>query len=242
LDNAATTQKPQAVLDAIVEYYRTTNANVHRGAYDLAIRATEAYEAARAKLAEFVNAWAPEGVVFTRGTTSDQPGGGLVWPCQREGWRQRGGHRDGPPLESDAVANLVSGAGCHAPHGRDHRGRADRSRRFRPGARAAAQDRRVSVRVQRARHRESGGAARQARARRRRGRRGGRGPVDAAPESRPPGARLRLLRPVGSQDARADGLGGAGGQARAARGHAALPRRGRDDLARVGRSCHLQQE
>jgi len=69
LDNAATTQKPQAVLDAIVEYYRTTNANVHRGAYDLAIRATEAYEAARAKLAEFVNAWAPEAVVFTRGTT-----------------------------------------------------------------------------------------------------------------------------------------------------------------------------
>jgi len=69
LDNAATTQKPQSVLDAITEYYRTTNANVHRGAYDLAIRATEAYEAARAKLAGFVNAWAPEGVVFTRGTT-----------------------------------------------------------------------------------------------------------------------------------------------------------------------------
>ena len=69
LDNAATTQKPQAVLDAITEYYRTTNANVHRGAYDLAIRATEAYEAARAKVAAFVNAWAPEGVVFTRGTT-----------------------------------------------------------------------------------------------------------------------------------------------------------------------------
>ncbi|PYP52210.1 MAG: cysteine desulfurase [Gemmatimonadetes bacterium] len=69
LDNAATTQKPQAVLDAIAEYYRTTNANVHRGAYGLAIRATEAYEAARAQLAGFVNAWAPEGVVFTRGTT-----------------------------------------------------------------------------------------------------------------------------------------------------------------------------
>jgi len=69
LDNAATTQKPEAVLAAIVDYYRTTNANVHRGAYGLAIRATEAYEAARAKLAGFVNAWAPEGVVFTRGTT-----------------------------------------------------------------------------------------------------------------------------------------------------------------------------
>jgi cysteine desulfurase/selenocysteine lyase len=69
LDNAATTQKPESVLRAIAEYYRTTNANVHRGAYDLAVRATEAYEAARASVARFVNAWAPEGVVFTRGTT-----------------------------------------------------------------------------------------------------------------------------------------------------------------------------
>ncbi|HYT04642.1 MAG TPA: SufS family cysteine desulfurase [Gemmatimonadales bacterium] len=69
LDNAATTQKPEAVLTAIADYYRTTNANVHRGAYDLAIRATEAYEAARVTLATFVHAWAPEGVVFTRGTT-----------------------------------------------------------------------------------------------------------------------------------------------------------------------------
>lgn len=69
LDNAATTQKPEVVLAAIVDYYRTTNANVHRGAYGLAIRATEAYEAARARVAGFVNAWAVEGVVFTRGTT-----------------------------------------------------------------------------------------------------------------------------------------------------------------------------
>ena len=69
LDNAATTQKPQDVLDAILDYYRTTNANVHRGAYDLAIRATEAYEAARERVARFLNAWGPEGVVFTRGTT-----------------------------------------------------------------------------------------------------------------------------------------------------------------------------
>jgi len=69
LDNAATTQKPQAVIDAIVDYYRTTNANVHRGAYALAVRATEAYEAARVRVARFVNAWTPDGVVFTRGTT-----------------------------------------------------------------------------------------------------------------------------------------------------------------------------
>lgn len=69
LDNAATTQKPRAVLDAVLAYYHTTNANVHRGAYELAVRATEAYEAARASVARFVNAWAVESVVFTRGTT-----------------------------------------------------------------------------------------------------------------------------------------------------------------------------
>ena len=69
LDNAATTQKPRQVLAAVLEYYRTSNANVHRGAYSLAVRATEAFEAARRKVATFVNAWGPEGVVFTRGTT-----------------------------------------------------------------------------------------------------------------------------------------------------------------------------
>ncbi|HUL49722.1 MAG TPA: cysteine desulfurase [Gemmatimonadales bacterium] len=69
LDNAATTQKPESVLEAIVGYYRTTNANVHRGAYELAVRATEAYESARGRVARFVNAWSPDGVVFTRGTT-----------------------------------------------------------------------------------------------------------------------------------------------------------------------------
>ena len=69
LDNAATTQKPRQMLDAILNYYSTSNANVHRGAYGLAVAATEAYEGARAAVARFVNAWAVEGVVFTRGTT-----------------------------------------------------------------------------------------------------------------------------------------------------------------------------
>src|SRR5260370_20650583 len=69
LDNAATTQKPEAVLTAIVDYYRTTNANVHRGAYGLAIRATQAYQAARARVAGFVDARAPAGVVVTPGPT-----------------------------------------------------------------------------------------------------------------------------------------------------------------------------
>ncbi|HEV8264384.1 MAG TPA: cysteine desulfurase [Gemmatimonadales bacterium] len=69
LDNAATTQKPRQVIEAIVAYYSTTNANVHRGAYGLAVAATEAYEEARRTVARFVNAWGAEGVVFTRGTT-----------------------------------------------------------------------------------------------------------------------------------------------------------------------------
>ncbi|HEY0974784.1 MAG TPA: SufS family cysteine desulfurase [Solimonas sp.] len=68
LDNAATTQKPEAVLQAIDRYYRTSNANVHRAVHELAERATTQYEAARDRIAAFVNA-AREEVVFTRGTT-----------------------------------------------------------------------------------------------------------------------------------------------------------------------------
>jgi len=70
LDSAATTQKPVQVLDAVDDYYRNHNANVHRGAYRLAQEATEMYEAARAKVAGFVNAASPSEIVFTRGTTA----------------------------------------------------------------------------------------------------------------------------------------------------------------------------
>lgn len=68
-DNAATTQKPTCVLDAERNYYETSNANIHRGSYQLAIQATEAFEAARTTAAEFLNAASPEEIVFTRGTT-----------------------------------------------------------------------------------------------------------------------------------------------------------------------------
>jgi cysteine desulfurase/selenocysteine lyase len=69
LDSAATTQKPRAVIDAISEYYCSLNANVHLGAYDLAVRATEAYEAVRGEVAAFVGAPDPSGVIFVRGAT-----------------------------------------------------------------------------------------------------------------------------------------------------------------------------
>lgn len=70
LDNAATTQKPQAVLDALTAYYQHDNANVHRGVHTLAERATHAYEGAREKVRRFINAKESAEVLFTRGTTT----------------------------------------------------------------------------------------------------------------------------------------------------------------------------
>jgi cysteine desulfurase/selenocysteine lyase len=69
LDNAATTQKPGAVIDALVRYYSEDNANVHRGVHLLSERATAAYERARRSIARFLNARRPEEIVFVRGTT-----------------------------------------------------------------------------------------------------------------------------------------------------------------------------
>ena len=68
-DNAATTQKPRAVLDAIQKYYEYDNANVHRGVHELSNRATDAYEGARDRVAQFINAPVREDIIFTRGTT-----------------------------------------------------------------------------------------------------------------------------------------------------------------------------
>ena len=69
LDNSATSQKPRAVIEAITRYYEHDNANVHRGIHELSNRATAAFEAARARAAQFINAPHPEEIVFTRGTT-----------------------------------------------------------------------------------------------------------------------------------------------------------------------------
>ena len=69
LDNAATSQKPRQVIDALVDYYENYNANIHRAVHCLGEEATAAYEAARAKVAKFINAPSPECVIFTRNTT-----------------------------------------------------------------------------------------------------------------------------------------------------------------------------
>lgn len=70
LDNAATSQKPQVVIDAVKRYYEWENSNVHRGVHTLGSRATDAYEGAREKVARFINAESSEQIIFTRGTTT----------------------------------------------------------------------------------------------------------------------------------------------------------------------------
>jgi len=74
LDNAATTQKPKAILEAVNRYYQEDNANVHRGVHTLAERATASYEAARETVRRFINASSTKEILFTRGTTT-----GLNW-------------------------------------------------------------------------------------------------------------------------------------------------------------------
>lgn len=68
-DNAATSQKPRAVIEALVRHYERDNANVHRGLHELSNRSTDAYEGARAKVAAFLGAESAEEIVFTRGVT-----------------------------------------------------------------------------------------------------------------------------------------------------------------------------
>jgi cysteine desulfurase/selenocysteine lyase len=69
LDSAATSQKPKVVLDAITDFYETSNANPHRGAYALSVRATECYHQARSRIAQFLGVADPDCLIFTRGTT-----------------------------------------------------------------------------------------------------------------------------------------------------------------------------
>jgi cysteine desulfurase / selenocysteine lyase len=86
LDNAASTQKPREVLDAVARFYTRDNANVHRGIHELSLRATEAYEGARARVARFFGIADPAELIWTRGTTEALNlvalswGGSNLWP------------------------------------------------------------------------------------------------------------------------------------------------------------------
>jgi cysteine desulfurase / selenocysteine lyase len=87
LDNAATTQKPQSVIDRLSHFYAHENSNIHRAAHELAARATDAYEAARDKVRRFINAGSVKEIIFVRGTTE---GINLV----AQSWGRQNIHKD----------------------------------------------------------------------------------------------------------------------------------------------------
>ena len=125
LDNAATSQKPRRVLDALRSYYEHDNANVHRGLHELSRRATDAYEAARAVVARWIGASSAEEVVWTRGTTESINLVAASWGGgEPEAGRRDPRFRDGTPLEPRALA----------ARGRTHGGEAPLPRARRPGA------------------------------------------------------------------------------------------------------------
>src|ERR1051325_9683857 len=68
-DNAATAQKPQVVIDALVKYYSEYNANIHRGVHYLSQKASQAYDDVRVKVKNFIHAFSEKEIIFTRGTT-----------------------------------------------------------------------------------------------------------------------------------------------------------------------------
>ena len=111
LDNAATTQKPRQVIDAMSRFYAEDNANIHRGVYDLCERATRLYEGARIRSARFVNAADAREIVFVRGTTEAINLVAHSFCRPRLAARRRGGGLgDGAPLEHRAVAAGLRGA------------------------------------------------------------------------------------------------------------------------------------
>ena len=124
LDNGATAQKPRAVIDALSHYYTDQNANVHRGVHHLSQIATDAYEAARRKVATFINAASDREIIFVRGTTE-----GINLIAQTFGREQIGEgrrnhhHRNGAPFQHRSLVDALSGKGSQtARHPHDDRG------------------------------------------------------------------------------------------------------------------------
>ncbi len=124
LDNAATTQKPQAVIDRLSHFYARENSNVHRAAHALAARSTDAFEAAREKVRRFINAPSDDTIVWVRGTTE-----AINLVAQGLGRAQRAGRRRGrrhpsrASLQHRAVADALRREGRQAPRRSGRRSR-----------------------------------------------------------------------------------------------------------------------
>ena len=121
LDSAASSQRPQSVIDAMSNYYEKHHANVHRSVYVLAEEATNMYESARRKIARFINApSAQRSVVRQKRHRTNQPGRPIVGPHQPQRGRRDCSHRDGTPRQLRSLAH----AGRRkepttSPHSRD---------------------------------------------------------------------------------------------------------------------------
>ena len=222
-------------------FQRESYAPIHRGVYELARESTDAFESARARIAEFVGLGPCVLDLHAQRHRGDQPGRVLVGPREHRGGRRGAHHRDGAPLEHRALADPLRGDRREAALPHAHRQRGAVARRARLGARRGAREARGrGARVERARHDQPGGRDRAARTRRRRrdrDRRRAGGATAAAGPARDRRGLLRLDRPQGARPhdrpaARA---------ARAARRHAAVPRRRPHDLACGARALHLER-
>ena len=106
LDNAATSQKPRQVIDALTHYYEHTNANVHRGVHTLSEEATAQYEGRARQAGELRRLLLPQGDhLDAQRQRGDEPGGVQLGPRQPQAGRPRPADRDGAPLEHRAVAD-----------------------------------------------------------------------------------------------------------------------------------------
>ena len=205
-DNAATTQKPRAVIEALRHYYEHDNANVHRGIHELSNRATAAFEAARARAAQFINARSADEIIFTRGTTE-----GINLVAQAWGSKHLKAGDAILLTEMEHHSNIVpwqllaerTGAQTRLPAGhRRHRpARPEPPRRVPDPAGEAVRD---DPHLQLAGHDQSRGRAVRPRAQARRDHAGGCRAKRRAPADGRAGDRLRFPRLLRPQDVRAD--------------------------------------
>ena len=209
LDNAASSQRPEAVIDAISDCYRTYYANAHRGVHALSERSTDAYEAARGKVARFIGAAGSGEVIFTRGTTEEpQPGRPELRPAAARSGRRGAAHRDGAPLEHRPLAARLRADRRPGAGGKGNGRRRTRPRGHGRPHHGAHEGRRGDPRLQRPRHRERHRRRRPSGARPLQGGRRRRWGAGRAPHGRRRvRARLRLLRLLRPQDVRPRGIG-----------------------------------
>ena len=184
LDNGATTQKPQAVIDRLAQFYSHENSNVHRGAHTLAARATDAYEAARDKVRRFLGAGSPSEIVFVRGATE-----GINLVAQSWGRRNVRAGDEIVVTWLEHHANIVPWQQLCLETGARLQRRAGRrqwrhpARRIREAARAAHADRGAATGLERAWHSDAGARDDRRRPSSRRAHAGRRRPVGLAPRT-----------------------------------------------------------